>query len=110
MSTQYKKIQKKNTHTNPKAEKTNLKPKASRDLLLIILIVFTAVILVLAWPNMDVLGRSMYVCLSIGMVIVYVNRHANFSEKTHKILIYVSLFTLFSSVALLALSVYQQFF
>lgn len=110
MSTQYKKIQKKNLSKNSPSSKTNLKPKASRDLLLIILIVFTALIMVLAWTNLDNLGKSMYACLFLGMVVVYVNRHANFSDQTHKILIGVSLFTLCASVVLLGVSVYYQFF
>jgi len=110
MSTQYKKIQKKNAAQETSAAKSNLKPKASRDLLLIFLIVFTVLILVLAWSNLDNLGRGMYACLSVGMIVVYVNRHANFSDKVHKILIGVSLFTLCASIGLLGLSVYNQFF
>lgn len=110
MSTQYKKIQKKTAPKNNAVAKSNLKPKASRDLLLIILIVFTLLILGLAWSNMDNLGRGMYACLSVGMIVVYVNRHANFSDKVHRILIGVSLAALCSSIALLCLSVYYQFF
>ena len=110
MSTQYKKIQKKNAPKSTNSTKANLKPKASRDLLLIILIVFTAVIMVLAWTNLDLPGKSMYACLFVGMVIVYVNRHANFNEKVQKILIGVSMFTLLASIVLLGVSVYYQFF
>lgn len=110
MSTQYKKIQKKTAPKTDAVTKSNLKPKASRDLLLIILIVFTLLILALAWSNMDYLGRGMYACLSVGMIVVYVNRHANFSDTVHRILIGVSLATLCASIGLLGLSVYYQFF
>ena len=110
MSTQTKKIQKKIAPKDPVAKESNLKPKASRDILLLILIGMTLLILVAAWPNLDTIGRGMYASLFAGMVVVYINRHANFSEKVKKILIVVSLSLLFLCLLLLCLSIYFQYF
>lgn len=113
MSTQYKKIQNK---IAPKeeatADKKDLKPKASRDMLLLVLIVLTAIIMALAWqnPEFDNTGRGMYGCLLAGMIVVYVNRRGGFSDKVKKILIGVSTTLLILCVGLLGLSMYHQFF
>ena len=109
MSTQYKKIQNKIAPQSEAPEK-NLKPKASRDVLLLILIGLTLIILIAAWPNLDSIGRGMYASLFAGMIVVYVNRHANFSEKLKKILIGVSLTLLLLCMILLGTSIYFQFF
>ena len=60
MATQYKKIQNKIHPKDEKKENVDLKPKASRDALLLVLIAVTLIILVLAWSNMDGIGRGMY--------------------------------------------------
>ena len=60
MATQYKKIQNKIHPKEDDKPKADLKPKASRDALLLVLIAVTLVILVLAWSNMDGIGRGMY--------------------------------------------------
>ncbi|WP_027397622.1 hypothetical protein [Anaerovibrio lipolyticus] len=111
MSTQYKKIQK---NLSPAADaansKSNMKPKASRDLLLLIMIALTMFVMALGWQTLDQIGVAMYTCLMIGMVVVYINRHGNFTDKVHRILVGVSMGTLFASVGLLGLSVYMQYF
>ncbi|MGM9540347.1 hypothetical protein [Anaerovibrio sp.] len=110
MATQYKKIQNK---IHPKEDvkgKPDLKPKASRDALLLVLIAVTLVILVLAWNNMDGIGRGMYGALFVGMVIVYVNRRMEFSDTVRKVLIGVSSALMLASICLLGLSMYHQFF
>lgn len=109
MSTQYKKIQNKVHPKEDAPAKTDLKPKASRDALLLVLIVVTLVILCLAWGNMDGLGRGMYGCLLVGMVVVYLNRRMNLTDNAHKMLIGVSSFLLVAAIALLGLSMYYQF-
>lgn len=111
MSTQYKKIQKKNAAAvGIDKEKSNMKPKASRDMLLLIMIALTVFIMALGWQTLDQLGVAMYTCLTIGMVLTYINRHGSFTDQVHRILIWVSMGTLFSSIVLLGLSVYMQYF
>ncbi|ORU00917.1 hypothetical protein D081_0365 [Anaerovibrio sp. JC8] len=111
MSTQYKKIQKKNAPAADAGQaKSNMKPKASRDLLLLIMMAFSVLIMALGWEALDSIGVAMYTCLIIGMGVVYVNRHGNFTDKVHRILVGVSMGTLFASVGLLGLSVYMQYF
>ena len=60
MSTQYKKIQK---NLSPAADaansKSNMKPKASRDLLLLIMIALTMFVMALGWQTLDQIGVAM---------------------------------------------------
>ena len=53
MATQYKKIQNKLHPKEAEQGKTDLKPKASRDALLLVLIALTLVILAIGWNTMD---------------------------------------------------------
>ena len=110
MATQYKKIQNKIHPKDEKKENVDLKPKASRDALLLVLIAVTLIILVLAWSNMDGIGRGMYGALFVGMVIVYINRRMEFSDQVRKVLIGVSSALILASICLLGLSMYNQFF
>lgn len=113
MATQTRKIKNKiapRAQEKAKQEAAKLKPKASRDIMLIAMIALTAIILILAWPNMDQVGRGMYGCLLGGMVVVYVNRHMDFTERVKKILIVVSLTALTACLILLGYSIYTQYF
>lgn len=110
MATQYKKIQNKIHPKKADEQKVDLKPKASRDALLLVLIAVTLFILVMAWGNMDGIGRTMYSALFVGMVIVYVNRRMEFSDNVRKVLIGISSALMLGSICLLGLSMYNQFF
>lgn len=110
MATQYKKIQNKIHPKEDEKPKADLKPKASRDALLLVLIAVTLVILVLAWSNMDGIGRGMYGAMFVGMVIVYINRRMEFSDNVRKALIAISSALMLASICLLGLSMYNQFF
>lgn len=109
MATQYKKIQNKLHPKEDEKAKADLKPKASRDALLLVLIVVTFIILLLGWSTMDEIGQMMYGVLLAGMAIVYLNRRLELSQQMHSILIAVSSTLLLSSVGLLAYSMYVQF-
>lgn len=109
MATQYKKIQNKIHPKETPKEGMDLKPKASRDALLLVLIAVTLLILIMAWSNMDGVGRCMYSALFVGMVIVYINRRMTFSDKVRKVLIGVSSALMLASICLLGLSMYNQF-
>lgn len=86
MATQYKKIQNKIHPKEQESVKEDLKPKASRDALLLVLIAVTALVLVLGWNTMDDIGHAMYAALVVGMGTVYINRRMTLSENVHKIL------------------------
>ena len=110
MATQYKKIQNKLHPKEQPTEKQDLKPKASRDALLLVLIAMTVVILVIGWSTMDNLGHAMYASMLVGMVIVYLNRRlTNISENVRKVLIGISSAALLGSIAMLGYSMYLQF-
>lgn len=108
MSTQYKHLQNK-LHPEKKAKK-NMKPKAPRDLMLIILICLTIIIMILAWHNLDTLGISMYASLVVSMLLVYTNRHGDFSEKEHKYLKWLSMSFVALCLILFGTVTYLQFF
>ena len=111
MATQYKKIQNKLHPKEAEQSKTDLKPKASRDALLLVLIALTLVILAIGWNTMDDIGRAMYGFMVAGMVIVYLNRRlTNLSENIRKCLIAVSSTLLLGSIVMLGYSVNLQFF
>ena len=113
MATQYKKIQNKiGPKEDTTAGKADLKPKASRDMLLLVLIVLTAIIMALAWqnPEFDATGRGMYGCLLAGMIVVYINRRGGFSDTVKKSLIAVSTTLLVLCIVLLGFSMNHQFF
>ena len=108
MARQYKRIQQK---ISPKVKKAGntFKPKQSRDLMLIILICLTLVVLLMAWHNLDNLVISMYISLIVSMLIVYANRHGNFSEKEHLWLSRLSLASIVVCLGLFAATTYFQF-
>ena len=111
MATQYKKIQNKLHPQEAEQGKTDLKPKASRDALLLVLIALTLIILAIGWNTMDDIGHAMYGFMVAGMVIVYLNRRlTNLSENIRKCLIAVSSTLLLGSIVMLGYSVYLQFF
>ncbi len=109
MATQYKKIQNKIHPKEQESVKEDLKPKASRDALLLVLIAVTALVLVLGWNTMDDIGHAMYAALVVGMGTVYINRRMTLSENVHKILIGISSTLLVVSIGLLGYSMYVQF-
>ena len=99
MATQYKKIQNKLHPKEAEQGKTDLKPKASRDALLLVLIALTLVILAIGWNTMDDIGHAMYGFMVAGMVIVYLNRRlTNLSENIRKCLIAISSTLLLGSI------------
>ena len=111
MATQYKKIQNKLHPKEDEQKKTDLKPKASRDALLLVLIAMTIVILAVGWSTMDDIGHAMYGFMTVGMIIVYINRRlTNLSENVRKGLIALSSTLLLGSIVMLGYSVYLQFF
>lgn len=109
MSTQYKKIQNKIHPKEDGKEKTDLKPKATRDALLLVLIAVTLVILILGWNTMDSIGHAMYTVLFIGMGVVYLNRRLKLSDQMHQILIATSSTMLVAAIGLLCYNFYLQF-
>ena len=110
MATQYKKIQNKLHPKEQPAEKQDLKPKASRDALLLVLIAMTVVILIIGWSTMDDIGHAMYGFMLVGMVIVYLNRRlTSISENVRKGMIALSSTLLLGSIVMLCYSMYLQF-
>ena len=109
MATQYKKIQNKLHPKDDEQAKADLKPKATRDALLLVLIAVTLFILVVGWSTLDDIGHAMYTVLMIGMVVVYLNRRLNLSKQMHTALIAVSSTMLVTSIGLLGYSLYIQF-
>ncbi len=91
-------------------KKSDLKPKAPRDRMLLILIALTVFVMGMGYQNLDAIGLAMYATLLISMVIVYINRHSEFSESTHRILTWVSLVTSVSTIGLFGYSTYLNFF
>ena len=110
MSTQTKRIQNK---ISPKEKvekvKSDLKPKQSRDLLLLLLMGMTIFIMILGHENIDTMGFSMYGTMLVSMMLMYINRHMDMSEAAHKALTILVLIGVAAIIGLMAANIYFQF-
>ncbi len=110
MSTQTKRIQNK---ISPKEKvekvKSDLKPKQSRDLLLLLLMGMTIFIMILGHENIDTMGFSMYGTMLVSMMLMYINRHVDMSEAAHKALAILVLIGVAAIIGLMAANIYFQF-
>lgn len=91
-------------------KKSDMKPKAPKDRMLLVLIALTVFVMGMGYQNLDGVGLAMYAMLLVSMVVVYINRHSELSESTHRFLTWFSLATSIACIGLFGYSTYLNFF
>lgn len=100
MAKQYRKLQHK-LYKDGHPEKNKPKePPIGKDYVLLAVTVFTVVITVIGWQQLDGLSRGMYTLLSISLIFTYAKRHANVTDRTRMYMERTSFGTMILAVVL----------
>ena len=92
------------------------KPKPTRppgkDYMLLILTVFTLTVVATAWENLDALTLTMYILLTLSLLLTYTRRQAadRLSEFQMMIVTRASFVTIGMAGALFLIDAYRRFF
>ena len=108
MAKQYKKLRQK-IHTKDKETPVSERPPG-KDYLLIGIIVFTIVVLILGWQNLNSMNFAMYILLLISLSLTYVRRHFNLTEPQQVLAERAGMASIGIAIALFFVICYDQFF
>ena len=107
MAKQYKKLR--NRIHPKKKEPPAPQEKVGKDYLLLVVIGFTALVLLVGWPRMKPLSAAMYLLLLVSLGLTYLRRHGKIEERHLALADKASMGAIGIAVALFVVQLYQEF-